>query len=102
MPYQDIQENNEQIIAEDLEVVVFCNEKDEERGKFLFKCCRGCKHNPITAGALMFDIEVGMHKEPPIWIAVTILVLWTVAIILASLSQKFVLLLIALVAFAII
>ena len=29
-------------------IFIYCNEKDKKRGKFLFKCCKGCKHNPIT------------------------------------------------------
>lgn len=29
----------------DEEPIIFCNEKDEKRGKFLFKCCDDCVHN---------------------------------------------------------
>lgn len=28
-------------------VFIYCNEMDKKRGKFLFKCCKGCKHNPF-------------------------------------------------------
>ena len=27
--------------------IIYCNEKDKKRRKFLFKCCKGCKHNPF-------------------------------------------------------
>lgn len=26
---------------------IYCNEKEYTKGKFLFKCCGGCKHNPL-------------------------------------------------------
>lgn len=29
------------------DVLIYCNEKDKKRNRFLFKCCKGCKHNPI-------------------------------------------------------
>ena len=27
------------------DVFIYCNERDENRGTFLFKCCEGCKHD---------------------------------------------------------
>jgi hypothetical protein len=38
------------LIGELSDVLIYCNEKDKKRGKFLFKCCLGCKHNPIKNG----------------------------------------------------
>jgi len=32
-------------LDEDNPFIVYCNEKDKDRGKFLFRCCEGCKHN---------------------------------------------------------
>jgi len=34
-------------IFKDGKIVIYCNEKDKKRGKFLFKCCKGCKHYPF-------------------------------------------------------
>lgn len=34
-------------LAEKNPIMIYCNEKDKKRGKFLFKCCDGCKHNPF-------------------------------------------------------
>jgi len=36
-------------LDKDNPIVIYCNEQDKKkkRGKFLFKCCLGCKHNPI-------------------------------------------------------
>ena len=30
-----------------MEVFAYCNEKEYKGKGFLFKCCKGCKHNPI-------------------------------------------------------
>ena len=37
--------------------VVYCNEKERKPGDFLFKCCEGCKHNPIH------DTSMPKHKK---------------------------------------
>jgi hypothetical protein len=35
------------VFDEDNDFVIYCNEKEYKGKGFLFKCCIGCKHNPI-------------------------------------------------------
>ena len=35
------------MLSDETPIMLYCNEKDKKRGKFLFKCGEGCKHNPI-------------------------------------------------------
>lgn len=32
-------------LDDDRPFAIYCNEKDEKRGPFLFKCCKGCRHD---------------------------------------------------------
>ena len=32
-------------LSEDTPFVIYCNEKEYNGTGFLFKCCKGCKHN---------------------------------------------------------
>lgn len=31
-----------------LPIFYYCNEQDDKKGRIIFKCCAGCRHNPLV------------------------------------------------------
>ena len=73
-------------IGELQDIFIYCNEKTYTGKGFLFKCCEGCKHNPILKMKNFLNREIKLHHVMLVSM-VGFILLW---IIIAFAGVKFI------------